>query len=97
MPTYHNPEDAGNPLTRLLLKAVPENEHGNKTIAHLAKLLPCTRATVFNWITDQKLPPHRATQIVDVSKITGYDKKGKPILGEPRVSLDDLHQFVYAP
>ena len=38
MPTYEKPEDAGNALQVLLLKAVPENAYGNKTLNHLAKL-----------------------------------------------------------
>lgn len=82
MATYTNPEDAEKELHRLLLRAVPENQHGNKTISHLASLLECTRATIFNWINDDKLPAHRAKQVVELS--------------EGRVTLDDFHKFVYA-
>ena len=82
MATYASPEDAEKELHRLLLRAVPENQHGNKTISHLASLLECTRATIFNWINDDKLPAHRAKQVVELS--------------EGRVILDDFHKFVYA-
>lgn len=82
MATYASPEDAEKELHRLLLRAVPENQHGNKTISHLASLLECTRATIFNWINDDKLPAHRAKQVVELS--------------EGRVTLDDFHKFVYA-
>lgn len=82
MATYTSPEDADTELHRLLLRAVPENKHGNKTISHLATMLECTRATIFNWINDEKLPALRAKQIVDLS--------------EGHVTLDDFHKFVYA-
>ena len=95
MATYRNPEDADTKLHRLLLKAVPENPHGNKTIAHLAERIGCTRASIFNWIKDDKLTPERAVQIVEVSK-RKLDESGEVVMGEPRVTLDDLHEFVYA-
>ncbi len=95
MPTYEKPEDAGNALQVLLLKAVPENAYGNKTLNHLAKLMHLSKWAIRKWINNEKIPPERAKQVVEISRIVGYDDKKKPILGDPRVSLDDFHEFVY--
>lgn len=95
MPTYNTPEDAESGLHRLLLRAVPENEHGNKTILHLAKLMGINRWSINKWVRKDRLSPERVVQIIEISKITGYDEKGKPILGEPRVSREDFGQYVY--
>lgn len=95
MPTFDTPEDASDPLTRLLLTAVPENKHGSKTVTHLALLMKLTRAGVYKWITQQKIPPERVMQIVEISRITGYDDGGKAILGDPRVKRDEFDEFVY--
>ena len=43
MPTYNSPDDADNELHKLLLTAVPENKHGNKTLNHLAATLGVTK------------------------------------------------------
>lgn len=89
MAHYARPEDAETKLHQLLLKTVPKNEHGNKTISHLAALVPCTRATVFNWINNERLSPERAARLVEIGKMDVPE-------GEPgRVSLDDFHEFVY--
>lgn len=95
MPTYKSPEDADSELHRLLLRAVPENEHGNKTILHLADLMGVNRWSINKWIKKQRLGPDRALQVVEISRITGYTEGGKPILGEPRVTRDDFDPFVY--
>tara|TARA_Y100000593_G_scaffold83521_2_gene157529 strand:+ start:31762 stop:32055 length:294 start_codon:yes stop_codon:yes gene_type:complete len=95
MPTYSSPEAVDNKLHRLLLEAVPENEHGNKTILHLAKLLDINRWSINKWVRKKRISPQRVLEIVEVSKIKGYDKKGKPILGEPRVKREDFDEFVY--
>lgn len=81
MPLFHSPEEADNELQRLLLIAVPENEHGNKTISHLAHLLKIKRWSIHKWIINQKIPPGRAVQVVDLS--------------EGRVSLADFSRFIY--
>lgn len=81
MPVYHDPEDAPNELQRLLLLAVPVNSHGFKSISHLAKLLGLSRWAVQKWIVNEKIPPNRAVQVVD--------------LAEGRVSLADFSRFVY--
>lgn len=81
MPVYSDPDDAPNELQKLLLKAVPVNEHGYKSIRHLAKLLGISRWSVQKWLGNQKIPPGRAVQIVDLS--------------EGRVSLSDFSRFIY--
>lgn len=81
MPTYQKPEDASNALHTLLLKAVPENEHGNKTLAELARIIRVSRWAIRKWINKEKIPPERAQQIVNLS--------------EGRVKLEDFHPYVY--
>lgn len=95
MPTYKSPEQAKGGLHRLLLRAVPENEHGNKTILHLAKLMGINRWSINKWVKSDRISPERVLQVIEISKIVGYDKKGKPILGEPRVTREEFDQFVY--
>lgn len=95
MPTFQKPEDAENGLTVLLLKAVPKNAHGNKTLTELARLIHVSRWAMRKWIRKRKISPEWAMAIVEVSKIKGYDEKGKPKLGKPRVSLEDFHPYVY--
>lgn len=89
MPTYHEPKDAENPLTRLILKAVPENALGNKTLDHARELLGVSRTAMRKWLNNKKVPPNRATQIVDLGRI------GVPKDAPGRVSIEDLHPFVY--
>ncbi len=95
MPVFNNPEDSENGLQVLMLRAVPENQHGNKTMAHLAKLLHLTRWAVQKWVINERIGPQRVMQIVEISKIVGYGDDGKPILGEPRVSREDFEEYVY--
>lgn len=68
-------------LHQLLLVAVPANEAGRKTVMHLSHVLGVSKATIWHWIKKDFLPPDRAVQIVGIS--------------EGRVSLDELHRFVY--
>lgn len=95
MPTFNDPSEANDPLTQLMLRAVPENEHGSKTVTHLAKLMKLTRAALYKWIDQQKLPPERVMQIVEISRIIGCDEAGKPILGKARVNREEFDEFVY--
>ncbi len=81
MRAYANPEDAPNDLQRLLLTAVPVNEHGNKSIHGLAKLLGISAWSIHKWIVRGKIPPNRAAEVVDIS--------------EGRVTLADFTRFVY--
>lgn len=91
MPVYSNESLPDNELHRVLLRAVPTNEHGNKSIAHLASLIPCRRWSVNKWIRAGKLPPGRATRIVEIARI------GEPQQEGGRVKLEELHPFVYKP
>jgi len=95
MPTYHSPEDQTDGLHRLLLRAVPENKHGNKTILFLAELLGLNRWSINKWVGKNRISPERVVQLVEISKIQGFDDNGKPILGEPRVAREDFDPFVY--
>lgn len=89
MPVFTDERQPENELHRLLLRAVPPNERGNRTIVHLASLIPCRRWSVIKWINAQKLSPARATRIVEISKI------GEPEDGPGRVTIEELHPFVY--
>lgn len=81
MPTYNSPDDADNDLHKLLLTAVPENKHGNKTLNHLAEKLSVTKWAIRKWINNERIPPERVMQVVD--------------LAEGRVSISDFERFVY--
>jgi len=68
MPTYANPEDGQNGLHVLLLRAVPENEHGNKTLMELSRIIRVSKWGIRKWINGEKIPPERAMQIVAISE-----------------------------
>lgn len=89
MPIYHKPEDAENPLTTLLLRAVPENDRGNKTITHLAELYPLKRYSIQKWIDAKRVPARRVDRLVEIGRMGVPD-------GQPgRVSRADFEPFVY--
>lgn len=81
MVAHRDPSAVQNDLHRLLLNAVPPDERGQKTVVNLAKLMSVSRSSIWKWITNQKLPPHRATQLVDLS--------------DGRITLADCARFVY--
>lgn len=81
MPVYKKPEDAENGLHVLLLRAVPKNEYGNKTLSELSRLIHVSKWAIRKWINKSKIPPERAKQIVDLS--------------QNRVRLKDFHPYVY--
>lgn len=91
MPLYNDGNQPDDALHRLLLKAVPANEHGNKTINHLATLIPCRRSNVNKWIRLGRIPPGKAMRVVEIGKI-GEDGE---TLEVGRVTLEDFHPFVY--
>lgn len=95
MPTYKNPKDAEGGLHRLLLQAVPENKHGNKTILYLAELMGLNRWSINKWVRSNRISPARVLQVVEISKIKRFDKDGEPVLGKPRVNKQDFDPFVY--
>ena len=81
MAAYSSPEQATNALHRLILIAVPPNHLGNKTITHFCYLAETSRAAVWKMIKNLHVQPHMAMKIVEI--------------GEGRVTLDQLHRFVY--
>lgn len=89
MPVFSKDRQPESELHQLLLRAVPSNERGNKTIVHLASLIPCRRWSVIKWINAGKIPPARATRVVEISKM------GEPEGSPGRVSIEELHPFVY--
>ena len=98
MPTFNDPSEAESKLTQLMLRAVPPNAHGNKTVTHLAKLMKVSRAAIYKWVDTDRIPPERVVQIVEIGRITGYNTKGKPIYGEQsRVDRSEFDDFVYKP
>lgn len=95
MPTFNKPEDADNGLQVLLLRAVPKNKHGNKTLTELARLMHLSRWALQKWINNEKVSPERVKQILDISQIVGWNDDGEPIKGKARVKIEDFHQYVY--
>ena len=91
MPTYASPEDADDALHTLLLRAVPKNQHGNKTVAHLAFLLGIKRWSIQKWIMAKRLSPKRVTEIVTIGQMDL--EPGDP--PEGRVSRADFERFIY--
>ena len=81
MATYRKPEDAENGLHVLLLKAVPENKLGNKTLTELSRIMRVSRQAMRKWINMGKRPPERAQQVVAISR--------------GRVKLEEFHPYVY--
>jgi len=81
MPTYEKPEDGENGLQVLLLRAVPENAHGNKTLTDLSRIIHVSRWGIRKWVMAEKISPERAMQIVAIS--------------EGRVKIEDFHPYVY--
>lgn len=79
---YSEPEKVEDPLTRLLLRAVPPDEKGWKTLTNLSGRIGVSRPGIRKWIVKGRIPPNRAVQIVDIA--------------EGRVSLHDFSPFVYA-
>lgn len=88
MPTYTE-ADVDNELHKLLLRAVPPNAYGNKTLAHLAELIPVTRWSIQKWIINESIRPKWVKRLVEISKI------GEPDGSPGRVSEDDFKRFVY--
>lgn len=81
MPAHKNRSRIDNDLHRLILDAVPPDARGDKTIVNAARTLGVSRMAVWKWLKNNRLTPNRAAQIVAMS--------------EGRVSLKDLHRFVY--
>lgn len=81
MPVFHDPQDAPSELQRLLLEAVPRNSHGFKSLNHLARMMNVSRWAIQKWIVNNRIPPKRAVQVVDLS--------------EGRVSLGDFSRFIF--
>lgn len=95
MPLYNSPEEAENKLTQLMLRAVPENPDGNKTLTFLASLMNMTRAGLHKYLKAKRIPPERVLQIVQISRITGFNGRD-PIYGdEARVKREEFDEFVY--
>lgn len=81
MSLFENPGDAPDKLTQLLLTAVPKNEHGNKTLSHMAFLMGVSRWAMRKWITNKKIAPGRVLKIVEI--------------GQGRVKKSQFDEFVY--
>lgn len=89
MPTFKDGDDIDNDLKLLLLRAVPFNKHGNRTLHHLAELMGVSEWAMRKWINTLKLSPARVKQIVEVSKT------GEPANPDGRVSRDEFERFIY--
>lgn len=81
MPLYDKPEDAESPLQVLLLRAVPKNQHGHKTMLELSRILGVSKWAIRKWVNAEKIPPNRVVEIVRLSK--------------GRVKQKDFDEFVY--
>lgn len=89
MPTIKNPELLGNALQKLLLRTVPVNQRGNRTLLHLSKLMKVSQWAMRKWINSQKLSPFRVKQLVEIGKT------GEPANPDGRVSREDFERFIY--
>ena len=89
MPVYATPDDAPSDLHRLLLVATPENEHGNRSILGLAKLMKIDRRSIGKWVKRGRVPPERVIQIVEIGKT------GEPRSPGGRVKREEFDRFVY--
>ena len=89
MPTIKDPDKVDNDLQRLLLRAVPVNKHGNRTLLHLSKLIGVSQWAMRKWINTQKLSPARVKQLVEIGKC------GEPAIPDGRVSREDFERFIY--
>lgn len=89
MPTIKDPDKVDNELQRLLLRAVPVNKHGNRTLLHLSELMEVSQWAMRKWINTQKLSPARVKQLVEIGK------SGEPANPDGRVSREDFERFVY--
>lgn len=81
MPVFKTPEEGNTPLHKVLLRAVPENEHGNQTLTELARLLGIERYSVQKWLKAQHVPARRVKRIIEISN--------------GQVTEQDLSPFVY--
>lgn len=89
MPTIKEPDKIDNELQRLLLRAVPVNKHGNRTLRHLSDLMDVSQWAMRKWIISQRISPGRVKQLVEIGKI------GEPASPDGRVSRDEFERFVY--
>ena len=79
-------------LQALLLRIVPDEDRTqSRVMFKIAEKVGCTRATLYNWINDEKIPAHRAKEIVDISNRNAE----AGLLSDP-LSIDEFHKFVYA-
>lgn len=83
MPFFNDPDEAPDPLTRLILIAVPADRFGRKTLTNAARKLNVSKWGLRKWINAQKIPPERALDLVEIS--------------EGRIVIEQLHPFVYKP
>ena len=95
MPVYSKENQPESELHKLLLRAVPANEHGNKSIANLADLIPCRRWSVNKWIIAGKLSPDKAMRVVEIGKMGEPEDADGCVVG--RVKIEEFHPFVYKP
>lgn len=80
-------------MQTLLLRMMPEADRDEpRVMFKIAEEIGCSRATLYNWINDKKLPAHRANQIVKISTVNAE----RDLLSDP-LSIDEFHKFVYAP
>lgn len=89
MPTIKDPDLIENELQRLMLRAVPINAHGNRTLLHLSELMNVSQWGMRKWINTEKLSPARVKQLVEIGKT------GEPSSPDGRVSREDFERFIY--
>lgn len=89
MSNTSEPKKVKNDLQQLLLRAVPENERGNRTLLNLSKLLGISQWAMRKWIIAQRLTPARVKQLVEIGKT------GDPSTPDGRVCREDFERFIY--
>lgn len=72
----------GGALHDLLLRACPPDANGEKSITVLAGALGITPWAIHKWVKNGRVPPRRASRIVDIS--------------DGRVTISNFTLFVYS-
>ncbi len=88
---YTKPPVIDTALKDLLLRAVPSNPEGNKTITHLAELIPCRRSAVHLWLSNDAVPARRVDRVLEIAAMPDPRDPESPL---PRITFEELRPYV---
>lgn len=75
MKRFTHQEAHKSPLKDFLLDIVPANAEGNKTVTHLAALVPCRRSALQKWLKTKQIPQRRVLRLIEISAMGGREPK----------------------